>query len=130
MWCFFENYEFSSVQQQRTKKLKSHKSRQRASQPLAPNLKYDYPIVRHHPLFAKQSKLPGQSNFSSLLMGNNVRIIRGQSLSSNESMDDRFEIFNPEIDDSDSDNDNDRYYYLTWFHITWKKDSRPLTWFY
>ena len=110
-WCFFKNHEFSSVQQQqqRTKKLKSHKSRQRASQPLAPNLKYDYPIVRHHPLFAKQSKLPGQSNFSSLLMGNNVRIIRGQSLSSNESMDDRFEIFNPEIDDSDSDNDNDRY---------------------
>ena len=39
-------------------------------------------------------------------MGNNVRIIRGQSLSSNESMDDRFEIFNPEVDDSDSDNEN------------------------
>ena len=62
-------------------------------------------LYRHHPLFAKQSKT-GQSNFSSLLMGNNVRIIRGQSLSSNESMDDRFEIFNPEVDDSDSDNEN------------------------
>ena len=36
-------------------------------------------------------------------MGNNVRIVRGASLSSNESMDDRFDIFNPEIDDSDSD---------------------------
>ena len=114
--CHPEGLSSHAGQQQRTKKLKSHKSRQRASQPLAPNLKYDYPIVRHHPLFAKQSKLPGQSNFSSLLMGNNVRIIRGQSLSSNESMDDRFEIFNPEIDDSDSDNDNDRYWY--YIHIT------------
>lgn len=36
-------------------------------------------------------------------MGTNVRIVRGASLSSNESMDDRFDIFNPEIDDSDSD---------------------------
>ena len=36
-------------------------------------------------------------------MGNNVRIVRGASLSSNESMDDRFDIFNPELDDSDSD---------------------------
>ena len=90
----------------RPKRLKSHRSRQRASQQMAPNPpKYDYPIVRHHPLFAKQSKT-GQSNFNSLLMGNNVRIIRGQSLSSNESMDDRFEIFNPELEDSDSDNDN------------------------
>ena len=60
--------------------------------------------MRHHPLFAKQTK-SGQSNFSSLLMGNNVRIVRGASLSSNESMDDRFDIFNPELDDSDSDED-------------------------
>ena len=88
------------------RRLKSSKERQRAKKPLPPKLKYDYPIVRHHPLFAKQSK-PGEksNNFSSLLMGKNVRIIRGQSLSSNDSVDDRFEIFNPELDDSDSDND-------------------------
>ena len=88
------------------RRLKSSKERQRAKKPLPPKLKYDYPIVRHHPLFAKQGK-PGEksNNFSSLLMGKNVRIIRGQSLSSNDSFDDRFDLFNPELDDSDSDND-------------------------
>ena len=88
------------------RRLKSSKERQRAKKPLPAKLKYDYPIVRHHPLFAKQGK-PGEksNNFSSLLMGKNVRIIRGQSLSSNDSFDDRFDLFNPELDDSDSDND-------------------------
>lgn len=90
------------------RRLKSSKERQRATRSLIPKPKYDYPIVRHHPLFAKQTK-PGdpKSNFTSLLMGQNVRIIRGQSLSSNESMDERFDIFNPELDDSDSDNDHE-----------------------
>ena len=92
------------------RKLKSSRERQRAKRPLPPKAKYDYPIVRHHPLFAKQRKpgeIPGQSNnFSSLLMGKNIRIIRGQSLSSNDSQDEtRFDIFNPEVDDSDSDDD-------------------------
>ena len=38
--------------------------------------KFDYPIVRHHPLFAKQRRDGSRSNFSSLLLGENVRIIR------------------------------------------------------
>lgn len=38
--------------------------------------KFDYPIVRHHPLFAKQRRDGARSNFSSLLLGENVRIIR------------------------------------------------------
>lgn len=91
----------------RNRKLKSSKERQRASKSLLPSslklAKYDYPIVRHHPLFAKQGS-SGPSNFSSLLMGNNVRIIRGSSHHSNEESS-KFDIFNPELDDSDSDND-------------------------
>ena len=38
--------------------------------------RFDYPIVRHHPLFAKQRRDGSRSNFSSLLLGENVRIIR------------------------------------------------------
>ncbi len=37
--------------------------------------KFDYPIVRHNPLFAKQ-KSGERSNLSSLLLGQNVRVIR------------------------------------------------------
>ena len=42
------------------RRLKSSKERQRAKRPLPHKAKYDYPIVRHHPLFAKQRK-PGET---------------------------------------------------------------------
>ena len=84
--------------------------------------------MRHHPLFAKQPKSGERSNFSSLLLGKNVRVIRRHQLvaDSNEAtktapgaatttgkVDPRphnpssFEIFNPETDDLDSDEDSD-----------------------
>ena len=83
--------------------------------------KLEYPIVRHHPLFAKQPKSGCQSNFSSLLLGQNVRVIRRSKATavspSNDNVglgDDTmqkyggFEIFNPETDDlSDSDEELD-----------------------
>ncbi|TRY73081.1 hypothetical protein TCAL_12909 [Tigriopus californicus] len=87
--------------------------------------RFDYPIVRHHPLFAKQAKSGERSNFSSLLLGENVRIIRGSLCdgSSSPTSDDlssstdssnsssgrpaikirSFDIYNPETDDLDSD---------------------------
>ena len=39
-------------------------------------LRFEYPIVRHNPLFAKQKSAGDRSNLSSLLLGQNVRIIR------------------------------------------------------
>lgn len=92
------------------RRFKSAKTRQRASQQLPNKPKYDYSLVRHHPLFAKQTK-PGEgtSNFSSLLMGNNIRILRSKPHAGIEIGPDghgkAFELFNPEVDDSDSDND-------------------------
>ncbi|XP_040567318.1 uncharacterized protein fid [Lepeophtheirus salmonis] len=64
------------------------------------NSNLNYPIVRHHPLFAKQPKTG--SNFSSLLAGKNVRIIRQRG----EQALHCFEIFNPETDDLDSDTES------------------------
>jgi len=91
--------------------------------------RFDYPIVRHHPLFAKQKVSPAgadgrSSNFSSLLMGENVRVIRRSSAVAaiSASMPERdspsaiptgpgkmrsFEIFNPETDDLSSDSNDD-----------------------
>jgi hypothetical protein len=72
--------------------------------------KYDYPIVKHHPLFAKASK--GHSGISSLLLGENIEFTRkqGRSLSYGVQSVRRstpklltFEIYNPETDDLDSD---------------------------
>jgi len=72
--------------------------------------KYDYPIVKHHPLFAKSSK--GHSGISSLLLGENIEFMRkpGRSLSHGIQSVRRstpklltFEIYNPETDDLDSD---------------------------
>ena len=72
--------------------------------------KYDYPIVKHHPLFAKSTK--GHSGISSLLLGENIEYTRkpGRSLSYGVQSVRRstpklltFEIYNPETDDLDSD---------------------------
>ena len=85
--------------------------------------------MRHHPLFAKQPKSGERSNFSSLLLGKNVRVIRRHQLvadnhevtktapaaTSTGRVDpaerphnpSSFEIFNPETDDLDSDEDSD-----------------------
>ena len=68
----------SSVQlpQQQQQQLKQRKQQQRQLPSRSSN-RFDYPIVRHHPLFAKQRRQPGESsNFSSLLLGQNVRVIR------------------------------------------------------
>ncbi len=100
--------------------------------------RFDYPIVRHHPLFAKQRPIHGSSsssgggpskessNFSSLLLGENVRVIRRSAAVTSSSLPEQeapppsssssapkasarmrsFEIFNPETDDLDSDNES------------------------
>ena len=85
--------------------------------------------MRHNPLFAKQKSAGDRSNLSSLLLGQNVRIIRrsvggigeavvhagngnaqphaqqvAQPISSSVGMK-SFEIFNPETDDLDSDDE-------------------------
>ena len=76
----------------------------RRSQQLEPKkTKFDYPIVRHHPLFAKQHRRGERSNFSSLLLGQNVRVIRRQKGSRDNGNEKSFDIFNPETDDLDSD---------------------------
>ena len=98
----------------------------RIENPLSP--RFEYPIVRHNPLFAKQKSAGDRSNLSSLLLGQNVRIIRrsvggigeavvhaggstqphaqqaAQPTSSTAGMK-SFEIFNPETDDLDSDDE-------------------------
>jgi hypothetical protein len=88
--------------------------------------KFDYPIVRHNPLFAKQ-KSGERSNLSSLLLGQNVRVIRrsvggiGEQMTATVAGGNTgdqtgngsrsaarmriFEIFNPETDDMDSDDE-------------------------
>ena len=72
-------------------------------------------------MFAKQPKPGGQSNFSSLLLGQNVRVIRRSKATTVSTPEDNvypggesmqkltgFEIFNPETDDlSDSDEELD-----------------------
>ena len=70
--------------------------------------KLDYPIVRHHPLFAKTR---GSRTISSLLVGENVEYMRKpgdlsksvQSVRKSSPKLLTFEIFNPETDDLDSD---------------------------
>ena len=70
--------------------------------------KFDYPIVRHHPLFAKTR---GSRTISSLLVGENVEYMRKpgdlsksvQSVRKSSPKLLTFEIFNPETDDLDSD---------------------------
>ena len=72
--------------------------------------KFDYPIVKHHPLFAKTRRV--RSGISSLLVGENIEFTRkpGQSLSQGVQTVRKgtpklltFEIYNPETDDLDSD---------------------------
>ena len=82
--------------------------------PLSPLARSDYPIVRHHPLFAKSHRsLGGGASISSLLVGENVEYIRKPGVSLSKSVQSvrksspkllTFEIFNPETDDLDSDN--------------------------
>ena len=89
--------------------------------------RFEYPIVRHNPLFAKQKSAGDRSNLSSLLLGQNVRIIRrsvggigigtacggsaeitqphAEVAQSSTSRMKSFEIFNPETDDLDSDDE-------------------------
>ena len=70
--------------------------------------KLDYPIVRHHPLFAKTR---GSRTISSLLVGENVEYMRRpgdlsksvQSVRKSSPKLLTFEIFNPETDDLDTD---------------------------
>ncbi len=96
------------------RKSRPHKLKHQSSMPTSSTTtsassksKYDYPIVRHHPLFAKQPKpgAGGQSNFSSLLMGRNVRIIRAQTTDDGHTLSQDLDIFNPETDDLDSDDE-------------------------
>ena len=78
--------------------------------PLSPQPKYDYPIVRHHPLFAKNQR-SRPSQISSLLVGENVEYMRKpgdlsksvQSVRKSTPKLLTFDIFNPETDDLDSD---------------------------
>ena len=98
-----------------------HRARHTDQKQLSRKSKNEYPIVRHHPLFAKQPKPGGQSNFSSLLLGQNVRVIRRSKATTVSTPEDNvypggetmqkltgFEIFNPETDDlSDSDEELD-----------------------
>ena len=79
--------------------------------PLSPLPRSDFPIVRHHPLFAKTQR--PRSGISSLLVGENVEYMRKPGVSLSKSVQSvrksspkllTFEIFNPETDDLDSDN--------------------------
>lgn len=72
--------------------------------------RFDYPIVKHHPLFAKTRKV--RSSISSLLVGENIEFSRKQGKSSSQGVQSvrkttpkllTFEIYNPETDDLDSD---------------------------
>ena len=72
--------------------------------------KFDYPIVKHHPLFAKTHKV--SSGISSLLLGENIEFTRKPGQSSSQGVQTvrkgtpkllTFEIYNPETDDLDSD---------------------------
>ena len=82
--------------------------------PLSPLPRSDYPIVRHHPLFAKTHRSrAGSATISSLLVGENVEYMRKPGVSLSKSVQSvrksspkllTFEIFNPETDDLDSDN--------------------------
>ena len=101
--------------------------------PLSRRSRLEYPIVRHHPLFAKQPKSGAQSNFSSLLLGQNVRVIRRSKATATSPSDDNsskgsdytqktsaFEIFNPETDDlSDSDEELDDNFDIENAEIQW-----------
>ena len=103
--------------------------------------KLEYPIVRHHPLFAKQPKSGCQSNFSSLLLGQNVRVIRRSKATavspSNDNVglgDDSlqkyggFEIFNPETDDlSDSDEELDDNFDRDHNDIPWNSSKNGVS---
>ena len=78
-----------------------------------PSPRFDYPIVRHHPLFAKtgRTRSSGSGAISSLLVGENVEYMRKpgdlsksvQSVRKSTPKLLTFEIFNPETDDLDSD---------------------------
>ena len=72
--------------------------------------RFDYPIVKHHPLFAKTHRSRG--GISSLLLGENIEFRRKPGQSSCQGVQTvvkstpkllTFEIYNPETDDLDSD---------------------------
>ena len=74
------------------------------------NSRYNYPIVKHHPLFAKTHK--SRSGISSLLLGESIEFRRKPGQSSCQGVQSvrksipkllTFEIYNPETDDLDSD---------------------------
>ena len=76
-----------------------------------PSSKYDYPIVRHHPLFAKNQRCRS-GTISSLLLGENIEYMRKPGVSLTKGVQSvrkstpkllTFEIYNPETDDLDSD---------------------------
>ena len=76
-----------------------------------PSSKYDYPIVRHHPLFAKNQRTRS-GTISSLLLGENIEYMRKPGVSLTKGVQSvrkstpkllTFEIYNPETDDLDSD---------------------------
>ena len=79
-------------------------------QPHKPSSKYDYPIVRHHPLFAKNQRCRS-GTISSLLVGENIEFFRKPGANRTGVQSTRqskpklltFEIYNPETDDLDSD---------------------------
>ena len=103
--------------------------------------KLEYPIVRHHPLFAKQPKSGCQSNFSSLLLGQNVRVIRRSKATTVSPSNDNtgiggdaipkcggFEIFNPETDDlSDSDEELDDSFDRDNDDMQWNNDKTDVS---
>ena len=79
--------------------------------PKTPSCKYDYPIVRHHPLFAKNQR-SRSGTISSLLLGENIEYMRKPGVSLTKGVQSvrkttpkllTFEIYNPETDDLDSD---------------------------
>ena len=78
--------------------------------PAKPSSNYDYPIVRHHPLFAKSQRCRS-GTISSLLVGENIEFFRKPGSARTGVQSTRkstpklltFEIYNPETDDLDSD---------------------------
>ena len=78
--------------------------------PAKPSSNYDYPIVRHHPLFAKSQRCRS-GTISSLLVGENIEFFRKPGSTRTGVQSTRkstpklltFEIYNPETDDLDSD---------------------------
>ena len=91
-------------------RVECHEAPPLSPQPTKPSSKYDYPIVRHHPLFAKNQRCRS-GTISSLLVGENIEFFRKPGAARTGVQSTRksvpklltFEIYNPETDDLDSD---------------------------